>query len=148
MRRRRLADERGSTLVLTIGFAAFALVVTLVVAAATSLYIERKRLLSLADSASLVGAEAFDLADVRVSDDASAVTVQLEPAAVEAAVTAHVDRAGPLQFTDLRIEDATSRDGRSAEVTLSSAWKPPVLTLFLPDGLRIDATSSARAVLR
>jgi uncharacterized membrane protein len=140
--------ERGSTLVLTIGFAAFALVVTLVVAAATSLYIERKRLLSLADSAALVGAEAFDLADVRVSDDASGVTVQLAPDAVASAVTGHLDRVGPTQFEDLRVEQATTLDGRSAVVSLSSAWKPPVLTLLLPDGVRLEATSSARSVLR
>jgi uncharacterized membrane protein len=140
--------ERGSTLVLTIGFAAFALVVTLVVAAATSLYIERKRLLGLADSAALVGAEAFDLDDVEVADDASGVTVTLEPERVDDAVTAYLERVGPSRFDDLRLERATTRDGRSAEVSLSSAWKPPVLTLFLPEGVRLDATSSARAVLR
>lgn len=144
----RRAGDAGSTLVLTIGFAAFALVVTLVVAAATSLYIERKRLLSLADSASLVGAEAFDLADVRVSQDAAVVTVTLDPETVRIAVTDHIDRVGPTQFEELRIEEATTPDGRSAEVSLSSSWKPPVLTLFLPEGLRIEATSSARAVLR
>ncbi|RUQ97688.1 pilus assembly protein TadG-related protein [Labedella endophytica] len=142
------SDDAGSTLVLTIGFAAFALVVTLVVAAATSLYIERKRLLSLADSAALVGAEAFDLEDVRVVEDASGVTVELESASVEAAVIEHVDRVRSTRFEDLRIEEAASRDGRSAVVSLSSSWKPPVLTLFLPDGLRLDATSSARSVLR
>lgn len=146
--RRHAVDETGSTLVLTIGFAAFALVVTLVVAAATSLYIERKRLLSLADSAALVGAEAFDLADVRVSEGAKAVTVTLDPETVAATVADHIDRVGPTQFDGLRIEEATTPDGRSAEVSLSSAWKPPVLTLFLPEGLRIEATSSARAVLR
>jgi uncharacterized membrane protein len=140
--------ERGSTLVLTIGFAAFALVVTLVVAAATSLYIERKRLLGLADSAALVGAEAFDLDDVRVADDASGVTVTLDPERVNGAVAAYLERVGPSRFDDLHLEAATTPDGRSAEVSLSSVWKPPVLTLFLPEGVRIDATSSARAVLR
>lgn len=146
--RRLRSDESGSTLVLTIGFAAFALVVTLVVAAATSLYIERKRLLSLADSAALVGAEAFDLDDVRVADDATGVAVTLDPERVEAAVTDHLERVGPSQLDDLRIVEATTPDGRSAEVSLSSAWKPPVLTLLLPEGVRIEASSSARAVLR
>ena len=141
-------DDRGSTLVLTIGFATLALVVTLVVAAATSLYIERKRLLSLADSASLVGAEAFDLADVDLADGATGVRVRLRGEKVRAAVLGHVARVGATQLDDLRIEEATSPDGRSAVVTLSSDWRPPVLTLFVPSGLRIDATSSARSVLR
>ncbi len=139
--------ERGSTLVLTIGYAAFALVVVLVVAAATSLYIERKRLLGLADSAALVGAEAFDLSEVTVDPDRG-VRVTLDPGAVEEAVTGFVARAGPTQFEDLRITRATSSDGRSATVTLRSAWRPPVLTLLLPDGLALEATSTARSVLR
>jgi hypothetical protein len=148
MTRRVLGGERGSTLVLTIGFATFALVVTLVVAAATSLYIERKRLLALADSAALVGAEAFDLGDVRVSDEGTGVTVQLESGSVAAAVASHVDRVGRTRLDDLRVDAASTPDGQSAEVTLSSSWRPPVLTLFLPEGVRLEATSSARSVLR
>ncbi|RWZ49721.1 hypothetical protein ELQ90_13355 [Labedella phragmitis] len=143
-----LGGERGSTLVLTLGFATFALVVTLVVAAATSLYIERKRLLALADSAALVGAEAFDLGDVRVAEDGTGVTVELESQSVARAVTVHVDRVGRTRLEDIRVEAATSPDGQSAEVSLSSSWRPPVLTLFLPDGVRLEATSSARSVLR
>jgi hypothetical protein len=139
--------DRGSTLVLTIGFAALAIVVTLVVAAATSLYIERKRLLGLADSAALVGAEAFDLAEVEV-DPSGGVSVDLEPDSVERAVDDFVERSGATQFEELRIETATTLDGRSATVILSSAWRPPIVTLLLPEGIRLDATSTARAVLR
>jgi hypothetical protein len=140
--------ERGSTLVLTLGFATFALAVTLVVAAATSLYIERKRLLALADSAALVGAEAFDLGGVRLTEDGTGVVVELESEDVAEAVAGHVDRVGRTRLEDLRIEAATSPDGQSAEVSLSSSWRPPVLTLFLPEGVRLEATSSARSVLR
>jgi uncharacterized membrane protein len=141
------AGERGSTLVLTIGFAAFALVVTLVVAAATSLYIERKRLLSLADSAALVGAESFDLRDVRPVEGATGVTIELRPDAVRSSVEGYLDRVGGGQLDGLVIEEATTADGHSATVSLSSAWRPPVLTMFVPDGLRIEATSVARSVL-
>lgn len=144
---RDTGGDRGSTLVLTIGFAAFAIVVTLVVAAATSLYIERKRLLGLADSAALVGAEAFDLAEVE-ADPGGGVSVDLEPGSVQRAVDDFVERAGATQFEQLRIQTATTLDGRSATVTLSSSWRPPIVTLLLPDGIRLDATSTARAVLR
>ena len=65
----RLRDEDGSTLLLTIFYGFLALVLILLVVAATSLYLERKRLFSLADGAALVGAEAFAL-------DAVALTPQ------------------------------------------------------------------------
>ncbi len=60
----RPADE-GSILPLIAGYGALALVVVLLVTAANSLYIERKRLFSLADGAALVGAESFELSAVR-----------------------------------------------------------------------------------
>ena len=52
---RGIRVEDGSTLLLTIFYAALALVLILLVVAATSLYLERKRLYTLADGASLVG---------------------------------------------------------------------------------------------
>ena len=60
-------DDRGSILPLIAGYGALALAVVLLVTAATSLYLERKRLYTLADGAALVGAESFDLADVEVT---------------------------------------------------------------------------------
>jgi hypothetical protein len=45
------------------------------VTAATSLYLERKRLYSLADAAALVGAEAFELSSVSLNADEPAVTL-------------------------------------------------------------------------
>ena len=61
---RRIRDEDGSTLPLIIFYAALSLALILLVVAATSLYLERKRLFTLADGASLVGAESFSLGDV------------------------------------------------------------------------------------
>ncbi len=48
---------------------------------------------------------------------------------------------------DLRVDGATTPDGRSARVTLSATGIPPVASLFAPDGVRIDVTSTARSVL-
>lgn len=61
---RKLAADDGSTLPLIIFFGMLSLVLILLVVAATSLYLERKRLFTVADGAALVGAEAFELADV------------------------------------------------------------------------------------
>ena len=59
--RDRAADDTGSTLPLVIFYGFLALALVLIVAAASSLYLERKRLFTLADDAALVGAESFDL---------------------------------------------------------------------------------------
>ncbi|MGG7463567.1 hypothetical protein [Plantibacter sp. YIM 135347] len=138
------ADDSGSTLVLTIGYAALALAVVLIVAAATSLYLERKRLLSLADTLSLVAAESFTLDEV-VHDEEGTRPV-LTDAGIERAVRDHLREFGAAPLRGVRIDEAASIDGRSARVTLSADWHPPLLAVFVPTGLRIDATSTARSV--
>lgn len=142
-RMRGLRDETGSTLILTIFYGVLALVVILVVAAATSLYLERKRLYSLADAAALVGAEAFSLEQISLVEGEPRVS--LSTAEVSDAVAAFLQDQ-PDDFNALTLEEAASVDGRSATVTLSSYWRPPVLTLFVPDGIRIEVTSVARSV--
>jgi uncharacterized membrane protein len=147
MTRRRAFDPRddtGSTLLLTIFYGAMALVVVLLVVAATSLYLERKRLFTLADGAALVGAEAFELDDVAITDGAPRVT--LDSASVATSVEEYVSSNRLASVEDLKIEDASSSDGTSASVTLSGYWRPPVLTLLVPDGLRIEVTAVARSV--
>jgi uncharacterized membrane protein len=142
-RRPSLRDEEGSTLPLTFFFGFLGLVLVLLVVSATSLYLERKRLFTLADGAALVGAEAFDLADVRPT--AAGYRPTLESADVAAAVTAYI--AGhPADFAALAIDRAETVDGRSATVSLSASWHPPVLSLLVPAGLRIEVTAVARSV--
>ena len=58
------SNDEGSTLPLIIFFGMLSMILVLIVVAASSLYLERKRLFTLADSAALVGAEAFELAAV------------------------------------------------------------------------------------
>jgi len=144
--RARLAPDDGSTLPLVIGFGALGLIVALLVAAASSLYLERKQLLILADGAALVGAEAFDLADVTVGGDGR-LRVELAPEDVEREVRAYLDGAPIGDFEGLVLEEATSPDGRSATVAISAFWRPPVLTLFVHEGLRIEVGATARAIL-
>lgn len=140
----RLRDDHGSTLPLVAGFGALALALVLVAAAASSLYLERKQLFTLADGAALVGAEAFDLDDVRVV--AGHPEVELDPAAVQRDVRAFLAGTPNTGFEALVLEQATTPDGESATVTLSAIWRPPLVTVFFPEGLRIEATATARAV--
>lgn len=144
MRARRMSDEQGSTFPLVAGFGALGLALVLVAAAASSLYLERKQLFTLADGAALVGAEAFDLADVTVTDGRPAVL--LEPADVHRDVAAFLASTPNGGFEQLVLEQATTRDGETATVTLSAIWRPPIVTVFFPEGVRIETTATARAV--
>ncbi len=140
-----MTREEGSILPLTIFYGCLGLVLILLVTAATSLYLERKRLFTLADGAALAGAEAFDLDDVRATDQGYRPT--LSSPDVAAAVAAYLTRAPHTEFHQLHLERAESPDGRSATVQLSAYWQPPVLTLLLPEGLRIDVTAVGRSVI-
>ncbi|MCU1544144.1 MAG: hypothetical protein JWM50_2009 [Microbacteriaceae bacterium] len=141
---RRLRDDDGSILPLTIFFGLLSLALVLLVVAATSLYLERKRLFTLADGAAIVGAEAFDLDDVTMT--AAGVRPELHSTAVAAAVTDYVSAAPDRGFESLAVERAVSADGRSATVELSAHWHPPVVSLLVPDGFRIEVTAVARSV--
>lgn len=139
----KLRDDDGSILPLTIFFGFLSLLLVLLVVAATSLYLERKRLFTLADGAALVGAEAFALDDVALTD--SGYRPVLTSTDVAAAVTAYIAANGG-DFSALAIDRAETLDGRSATVELSAYWRPPVLSLLVPEGLRLDVTAVARSV--
>ncbi|WP_371203566.1 pilus assembly protein TadG-related protein [Microbacterium sp. BWT-B31] len=133
------AGDGGSILPLTLGYGVLALVLVLVCADATSLYLQQKRLDSVADAAALAGADgfAFDvvggapvatLTDEGVRQQAEALLAESGTAAV--------------------LVDAGTPDGTSARVTIAGTWHPPVLTLFVPDGLALEATATSRSALR
>jgi uncharacterized membrane protein len=140
---RRIArEEEGSTLLLTIGFAALALALIIAVIAATSMLVERRRLFTVADGAALAAAEAFALEQVRF--DGTTAAPELADRAVDLAAAAWAARAGG-DLDGIRVDGAAA-DARSATVTVSSAWRPPVVSVLLPEGIRLDVTSTARAV--
>ncbi|MCU1582145.1 MAG: hypothetical protein QOK46_409 [Microbacteriaceae bacterium] len=140
----RLRDDDGSILPLTIFYGFLSLVLVLLVVSATSLYLERKRLFTLADAAALVGAEAFELDAVTLT--AAGYRPSLASGDVADAVQEFVDTTPHQEFESLTIDRAESIDGRSATVELSAYWRPPILSLLVPDGIRIDVTGVARSV--
>jgi hypothetical protein len=139
-------SDEGSILPLIVGFAALALAVVLLVTAATSLYLERKRLFAVADGAALVGAESFALDDVTVVG--GEIRPRLTSSAVARDVMEYLEHAALASLDEVRLEHAATADGVTAIVSLSSRWRPPVVTLFTPEGLRISATAEARSILR
>lgn len=141
---RRLADDTGSTLPLVVFYGFLGLALVLIVAAASSLYLERKRLFTLADGAALVGAESFQLD--AVSFGSHGPRPVLQPGEVRAAVASYLAGNPMNEFDALVVERATTVDGESATVTVSAVWHPPVVTVFVPEGMRIEATAVARSV--
>jgi len=138
-------DDRGSILPLIAGFGALALAVVLAVSAATSLYLERTRLFTLADGAALVAAESFDLADVRVTPE-GVLRPLLANADVRRDALRYLAESPSATLEGLHLVSATTPDGLSARVTLTSSWRPPVVTLFLPEGVRLEVTATGRSV--
>lgn len=139
----RGAAEEGSTLVLTIFYGALALAIVLAAAAITSMYVEKKRLFSVADAAALAGSEAIT---VGVAGPDGRPSVRLAPRDVRDAVDDFIDESPSGEDEGLRVEEATSLDGVSATVTVSAPWAPPLVTLFAPESFRIEATGVARTV--
>ena len=142
--RRRLAnDDGGSTLLLTIFYCFLGLSIVVVVASATTLYLERKRLFTVADGAALAAAEAWRLETVRLDGDRLAI--ELDSAEVRAAASAYLaEAAGDLD--DLELVRAASDDGRTATVTLRSVWHAPLHTELVPLAVPIEVTVTARSV--
>lgn len=132
-------DEDGSVLPLTLGYGVLALVLVLLCADATSLYLAQKRLDSLADSAALAGSDGFALEVV----DGSPIAT-LTPDGVRAQAEAVVADVG----TTAVLIDAETPDGTSARVTVADTWHPPILTLFVPDGVPLESTATSRTALR
>jgi hypothetical protein len=43
---------------------------------------------------------------------------------------------------------AGTPDGVSSRVTVADTWRPPVMTVFVPDGVPLEATATSRTALR
>jgi hypothetical protein len=93
-----------------------------------------------------VAAHRRRLRALRPEEPAASAQALLEPADVHRDVAAFLAGMPNGGFEGLVLEEATTRDGESATVTLSSIWRPPIVTVFFPDGWRIETTATARAV--
>lgn len=143
LRARFTRDESGSTLLLTIFYCFLGLSIVLVVASATTLYLERKRLFTVADGAALAAAEAWALDSVQVDGDR--ISIELNDAEVRRAAADYLDQAAS-DLDDVELVRAASDDGRSATVTLRSVWRAPIHTELVPFAVPIEVTVTARSV--
>jgi len=142
-----IKSEDGQMMVMILGYVTLALLVTTVVIGISSVYLEHKRLLSLADGASLAAADSYTLGEVATQGGAPSAT--LNPARVRNAAADFISRSPAAQrFDGLAVTGSTgSPDGATAVVVLTAAVHPPVVNFLVPDGIRIEATSTARSRL-
>lgn len=145
---RKARDDDGQVAVLIIGFAMLSLLILTVVMAASAVYVERKKLLSVADGASLAAADTFALADVQGSAGAPVPT--LSDGTVYSAVQRYLADTGAAgRLTGLSISPGTgSPESRTAHVVLSAVVHPPMVNFLVPDGVLITVSSDARSELR
>nr|WP_314843759.1 hypothetical protein [uncultured Microbacterium sp.] len=132
-------DDEGSVLLLTLGYAVLALALIFVCVCATDLYLAQKRLDSLADAAALAGSDGFTLVI-----DADSARAELSDAGVEEQAVALL-QSMPGTAT---LESATAPDGLSARVRIATDWHPPLLSFFVPQGVRLEATATSRTAVR
>ncbi|MFI8631749.1 pilus assembly protein TadG-related protein [Microbacterium sp. NPDC077663] len=130
-------DEDGSVLLLTIGYALLALVLVFVCVDATSLYLAQKRTQAAADAAALAGADGFTF-EVRAGEPRA----ELTDAGVREQAEAVVEADG-----EVMLVSAVTPDGVSARVTVSTTWRPPISSIFVPAGVALDATATSRTWL-
>jgi hypothetical protein len=147
---RRSGDRRredGVILVLILGYTVLCLLIAAVVIGVSAVYIEHKKLLSLADGAAQAAADAFTLGDA--TQGPSPPTASLTTDKITASVRVYLDRVNAAdRFDGFTVSGETgSEDGRSARVTLVAVAHPPLVGIVVPEGIRIEATSIARARL-
>ena len=132
---------------LIIGFVLLALLVATVVTAVSSIYIEHKRLLSLADGASRRRRGQLHPGPARKRRRQPPAV--LSGSRVRSAAVDYLVRNGAFaRFNGLAVAQGTgSPDGSTAVVVLSAVVHPPVVNFLVPDGIRIEASSTARSRL-
>jgi uncharacterized membrane protein len=141
---RRLRDDEGSILLLTLGFAVIALALVLVVADASKVFLTRRSLVSAADGAALAGVQTLDRKAFyagKGGDD-----LPLDADAAVAAVNAYVADAGlDDEYVDFEVVDVQV-DAGEVTVTLRARSRLPFgAYVGRPDGVVVEATAHATA---
>lgn len=143
----KTAEEDGQITVLIIGYILLSLLVVAVVTGVSAVYIEHKKLLSVADGAALSAADSFSVSAMNAGGGEPVPA--LDSQSVSGAASAYLERSGSLlRFNELRLDPATGApDSRTARVALTAVVHPPIVNFLVPAGIPIVATSDARANL-
>lgn len=136
--------DEGRILLLSLVYCAILVGLILVVAAATTVHLERKRLLDLADLTALQVADAMT-PDAYLARPDPANLVHLTDAAVRAAAEAHLAAAPETaRFGRVDLVSATTPDGRTAVIRLRAVVDVP-FAFVATDLVTIEAVARARS---
>jgi len=134
--RARLAEDRGSVLILGIGWIVVCLLGLAVMTDVTAAFLQRRQLMAIADAAALAGAQAIDL-NAYYAQGAQTGT-RLSPAQVVAAARSHA-----LAYADVpgMAVDSIVSDGVSVRVHLSAPLRLPFFDSLRDETVRVAATA-------
>ncbi|GGE61345.1 pilus assembly protein TadG-related protein [Nesterenkonia cremea] len=133
-------EDRGQSSVVILGMLVILLLTAAVVAGATAVNLEARKLLSAADGASSAAAQ---------SASAAGASPSLSENQVRAAAQDYLSDSGAYQrFTAVEITQASTADGgATAQVELAAAVELPILSWVLPAQVTVTAESHARVSL-
>lgn len=138
----KIQDDSGQTSVFIVGVTVVLLLFTLTLAAITSVTLQHRKLLSLADSAAQRAATGF------IIDDPQELTLTLTQPTAHAQVVEHfADVNAPQQFPNLSIVSVAVDGNSTVTVELSATAHPPVVNWIIPAGVPVLAEGSARTQL-
>jgi hypothetical protein len=139
-------QEEGQITVLIVGFVLLALILASMVMAASTVYLEHKKLLSLADGAALAAADSYTVGDI---GGGSIPSTSLVDGRVLAATESYLEASNATsRHEHLTVAGGTgSGPGGTAVVILTAVVHPPVVSFLLPDGILIQAKATARSRL-
>lgn len=147
-RLRQVRSDDGTIGVLTLGFTVVALMLILVVSAATAVHLSRLRLTHLADELAEDAADAADTRDYFGTAEGSPASLDLATSAMTAAVQRHIRERGVDQLEGAHVVSVEALDSATARVTVEITVYPLFgVEALMPfaDGITLRATGEARA---
>ena len=133
--------ERGSVLILGAGLVTACLLAVVVLADASSAFLQRRQLMALADAAAIAGAQAIDV-DAYYAEGASAAT-GLDGRRVPGRVRDHLARSHAASTVPGLSVERIASDRRQVLVALSAPLRLP----FLSEAVDVRVVAEGRAKL-
>ena len=134
--------ESGQITLFVLGFCLLLLTALAGVSAASSVYVTRRALSSIADGAAVAAADAVRESDVL--GGAAATDLRLDGPGAEAAAARAIDLSGAGgELSGFAWSASLGDDGREAVVTASSVADVPLVTSLFGRGVRVTVTARA-----
>lgn len=147
-RLRRARSDEGTIGILTLGFTVLALMLILVVSAATAVHLSRLRLTHLADELAEDAADAADTGNYYATPAGSPASLDLATSAMTAAVHRHITERGVDQLEGVHVIGVEALDNSTARVTVETTVYPLFgVEALMPfaDGITLRATGQSRS---